>query len=161
MEISRERRREIVNALRKGTVPQRGLDFFAVGLSRFEPAIVEELAEVAGKDDRVDWLQKDLKTDELQSPLGPSILRVTLSGDSPEDVQLILNEVGKAYLKEFVANEKKKLISRKEQLEENYRSCADTLRKKRQKLRSRKEDLGLDDEDELARTIHGSGTPAG
>lgn len=46
MEISRERRREIFNALRKGTVPQRGLDFFAVGLGRFESVISDELADV-------------------------------------------------------------------------------------------------------------------
>jgi hypothetical protein len=47
MEISRERRRDIVSALRKGTVPQRGLDFLAVGLGRFEPVVAGELAEVA------------------------------------------------------------------------------------------------------------------
>src|SRR5205823_2841168 len=47
MDISRERRREIINALRKGTVPQRGLDFLAVGLGRFEPVVAEELADVA------------------------------------------------------------------------------------------------------------------
>jgi hypothetical protein len=47
MEISRERRRDIINALRKGTVPQRGLDFFAVGLGRFEPVVAGELADVA------------------------------------------------------------------------------------------------------------------
>src|SRR5271157_4842998 len=47
MEISRERLREIINALRRGTVPQRGLDFLAVGLDRFEPVITQELTEVA------------------------------------------------------------------------------------------------------------------
>jgi hypothetical protein len=47
MDISRERRREIIAALRKGTVPQRGLDFLAVGLGRFEPAMASELADVA------------------------------------------------------------------------------------------------------------------
>ena len=47
MEISPERRREIVAALRKGTVPQRGLDFLAVGLDRFEDVITDELADVA------------------------------------------------------------------------------------------------------------------
>lgn len=46
MDISRERRREIIAALRKGTVPQRGLDFLAVGLSRFESVIAAELADV-------------------------------------------------------------------------------------------------------------------
>ena len=43
MDISRERRREIIAALRKGTVPQRGLDFLAVGLNRFEPVMAAEL----------------------------------------------------------------------------------------------------------------------
>lgn len=47
MEISPEKRREIITALRKGTVPQRGLDFLAVGLSQFEPTIMSELGEVA------------------------------------------------------------------------------------------------------------------
>src|SRR5262245_21118259 len=47
MDVSRERRREIIAALRKGTVPQRGLDVLAVGLGRFEPAVSQELADVA------------------------------------------------------------------------------------------------------------------
>jgi hypothetical protein len=46
MEISRERRREIIAALRKGTVPQRGLDFLAVGLRPFESVIASELDDV-------------------------------------------------------------------------------------------------------------------
>jgi hypothetical protein len=47
MEVSNERRREIIAALRKGTVPQRGLDFLAVGLGPFEPVISSELGDVA------------------------------------------------------------------------------------------------------------------
>ena len=47
MDISRERRGEIIAALRKGSVPQRGLDFLAVGLGRFESTILQELANVA------------------------------------------------------------------------------------------------------------------
>ena len=39
LEVSARRRREIIDALRRGTVPQRGLDVFAVGLGRFEPAV--------------------------------------------------------------------------------------------------------------------------
>lgn len=46
MEISNERRRDIISALRKGTVPQRGLDFFAVGLSKFEAVTTSELNDV-------------------------------------------------------------------------------------------------------------------
>ncbi len=45
--ISRQRRQEIIDALRRGTVPRRSLDTFAVGLEPFEPAIEEELDKVA------------------------------------------------------------------------------------------------------------------
>ncbi len=45
--ISPQRRREIVDALRRGTVPQRGLDAFAVGTDRFAAAFDEDLAVVA------------------------------------------------------------------------------------------------------------------
>lgn len=41
------KRREIIDALRMGAVPRRGLELFAVGLERFERAIDEELAAVA------------------------------------------------------------------------------------------------------------------
>lgn len=44
--ISPERRLEIIDALRRGTVPRRNLDVFAVGLDRFEQALDEELARV-------------------------------------------------------------------------------------------------------------------
>jgi hypothetical protein len=43
MSVSRQRRRETVDALRAGTVPRRGLDLLAVGMDRFESAIDAEL----------------------------------------------------------------------------------------------------------------------
>ena len=45
--ISPQRRREVIDALRRGTVPQQGLDALAVGLDRIAPAIDEELRFVA------------------------------------------------------------------------------------------------------------------
>jgi len=45
--VSPVRRREILDALRRGTVPQRGLDLLAVGLDRIAPAVDAELAAVA------------------------------------------------------------------------------------------------------------------
>jgi hypothetical protein len=42
--LSPQRRTELVDALRRGTVPRVGLDAFAVGLERLGPAIDEELA---------------------------------------------------------------------------------------------------------------------
>ena len=46
LSVSPRRRREIVDALRRGTVPQQGLDIMAVGLDRFTTAIDDELASV-------------------------------------------------------------------------------------------------------------------
>jgi hypothetical protein len=45
--LSPRRRRDIIDALRRGTVPQRGLDVMAVGLERFEAAINSELDSTA------------------------------------------------------------------------------------------------------------------
>jgi hypothetical protein len=45
--VSPARRREVIDALRRGTVPQAGLDLFAVGLDRFAQAADAELAAVA------------------------------------------------------------------------------------------------------------------
>ncbi|MEU1216228.1 BREX system ATP-binding protein BrxD [Streptomyces sp. NPDC005791] len=46
-EISTARRRDVVDALRRGTVPQSGLGLFAVGLDRFEAALEGDLSTVA------------------------------------------------------------------------------------------------------------------
>lgn len=47
MSVSPQRREEIIDALRRGTVPRSSLDTFAVGLGVFEPALDEELRKVA------------------------------------------------------------------------------------------------------------------
>lgn len=44
--VSAVRRREVIDALRRGTVPQSGLDLFAVGLDRFEAALDDDLTTV-------------------------------------------------------------------------------------------------------------------
>jgi hypothetical protein len=46
MSISPRRRQEIIDALRRGTVPHSSLDAFAVGLDRLEPAFQEEMQSV-------------------------------------------------------------------------------------------------------------------
>jgi hypothetical protein len=47
MSVSVLLRKEVIDALRRGTVPRRGLDLFAVGTARFEGALKEELSTVA------------------------------------------------------------------------------------------------------------------
>src|ERR1022692_4005571 len=41
--VSPRRRREVIDALRRGTVPANGLDLLAVGLDRFTPALDADL----------------------------------------------------------------------------------------------------------------------
>jgi len=45
-ELSKLKRQQIVDALRRGTVPRQGLELFAVGMNRFEKAIDKELTSV-------------------------------------------------------------------------------------------------------------------
>lgn len=45
--ISPQRLREVLDSLRRGTVPSRGLDVFAVGLERYSVALQEDLARVS------------------------------------------------------------------------------------------------------------------
>lgn len=47
MSISPKRRQEIIDALRRGTVPRSSLDAFAVGLQRFESVLDDELQKVS------------------------------------------------------------------------------------------------------------------
>lgn len=46
--VSPRRRRDVIHALRRGTVPAQGLDLLAVGLQPFEAALEGELDTVAG-----------------------------------------------------------------------------------------------------------------
>ncbi len=46
--VSAQRRTDVIDALRAGAVPVRGLDLLAVGLDNFETAIIQELGKVRG-----------------------------------------------------------------------------------------------------------------
>ncbi len=48
MSLSPRRREDVLDSLRRGTVPQQGLDVLAVGLDRFEAHFDEELVRVKG-----------------------------------------------------------------------------------------------------------------
>jgi hypothetical protein len=60
--VSALKRREIVDALRLGAVPRRGLELFAIGLERFEHAIDDELAAVAAGSGRFKAVRGDYGT---------------------------------------------------------------------------------------------------
>jgi len=90
------------------------------------------------------WLELALKTDFT---LGPEIMRVTLSGDDPEEVAKIVNAVVDAYMVEVEQREKNRRQIRKEQLKENYRQSEENLRKLRLALHARQEALKIGDKE--------------
>ena len=45
VDVSARRRREVIGALRRGTVPESGLDLLAVGLDRFTAAMDDDTVE--------------------------------------------------------------------------------------------------------------------
>ena len=61
-DVSLLKRREIVDALRIGAVPRRGLEHFAVGLDRYERAVDEELEMVAAGSGRFKAVRGDYGT---------------------------------------------------------------------------------------------------
>jgi len=82
------------------------------------------------KQDRAAVLKR-LSTDLKVEPVGPQILRLTLTGADPEELPILVNAVKEAYLREVVGNEQTRRRKRKEFLEEAYRDCEKRLRDKR------------------------------
>jgi capsular exopolysaccharide synthesis family protein len=100
---------------------------------------VAGLAELGEHADPLDWLQRDLQTDVTA---GPEFVRVTLSGEHPQDVAVILNTVVKTYLTEATKKERELQKSRIEQLQASFRNYQEDLRKKRSELKGLEETIG-------------------
>ena len=67
--------------------------------------------KLATKNNAIDWLEKNLQTD---TALGPEVLRVSLSGENPEEVAQLLNAVIESYLQDLVYKEHTKQVTRLE-----------------------------------------------
>jgi capsular exopolysaccharide synthesis family protein len=103
---------------------------------------VAELSEIRDCTDPAGWLADALVVDSL---LGPEIVRVSLTGDSAENVAVVVNAVVKAYLQEVVNAEKIKQQARIAELMDNLRGLEDTVRRKRIMLKDLEASLGVDD----------------
>src|SRR5215468_7886350 len=77
MTVSPRRRQEIIDALRRGTVPHSSLDAFAVGLEAFEPALEQELLAVKGggavfkavRGRKLGFATSEVQVSETETPL--------------------------------------------------------------------------------------------
>src|SRR5207244_7516449 len=102
---------------------------------------VAELSEIREHADALAWLEKWL---EVDTTLGVEILRITLSGDRPDDIAAILNAICAGYLQQMEQAEQAKSVARIEQLQTNFRQYQENLRKKRAALKELEDQLGVD-----------------
>ena len=105
------------------------------------PAI-QQLNEIQAKADPKQWLQEKLLTDTLQSP---EILRISLSGDNPEELATILDVVIDKYIEESKKRDGVRLLERRKALLAKYEETAELLREKRFKLSNQLREDGVED----------------
>src|SRR5262249_46661991 len=79
------------------------------------PDKIKSLPTVEEQQHPVDWLGKELGVDFLP---GSEILRISLSGDRPEDLAALANAVAQAYLEEIGGQDEKDRLARYDQLKE-------------------------------------------
>ena len=73
----------------------------------------------------VEWLMKELNVDEQ---ISPEFLKISLQGEYPEDLALIVNAVKDSFLNEVVYNERNKRIENLRRAEESYRERDERVR---------------------------------
>ena len=79
---------------------------------------IRELSEMQKhQGSEMEWLQKDLVVDTL---MGPEILRVTLTGDNPDDIAKILNALIPIYKEKFDSDELDELNHQIDQLRQEH-----------------------------------------
>lgn len=103
---------------------------------------VAELRLIRQQADPVQWLEKEVKADYS---LAPEVLRVSLSGTSPEELTTIVNAVRDAYLREYVDKEKNERQKRLDKLKKLAADYEELLRDRRRTLRELAENVGSRD----------------
>ncbi len=90
----------------------------------------------------VEWLMKELNVNEQ---ISPEFLKISLQGEYPEDLALIVNAVKDSYLNEVVYNERNKRIENLRKAEESHRDVDKRVRAAQQKIEHLATNLGTVD----------------
>jgi capsular exopolysaccharide synthesis family protein len=103
---------------------------------------VKRLRLINQQPDPIAWLEEELKVDVKENS---EIVTVTLEGEDPDELVILLNALTQAYLQE-VKNEERKLRSdRVAELDDILTKTKEKLRTKRETLRKRADELGTGD----------------
>ena len=90
----------------------------------------------------VEWLMKELNVDEQ---ISPEFLKISLQGEYPEDLALIVNAIKESYLNEVVYNERNKRIENLRKAEESHRDVDKRVRAALQEIERLATNLGTVD----------------
>jgi capsular exopolysaccharide synthesis family protein len=110
-----------------------------------EPSVAS-LPTVRGQEDPVEWLEKAIK---LEFPGNSEILELSLSGDRPDDLEVLLNGITDTYMRLVVDAEQKGRLDRLDNLRKLWDRYQDDLRNKRRSLRQLAEAAGSNDKETL------------
>ncbi len=110
---------------------------------------VSELPVIAKQTDELAWLAK-----QIQAKYEGEILTVSMSGEDPRALPLIVNAVVQSYLDEVVNYEKQSRIERFEKIRELYDNAQRRLTTRRQELKALADQQGAGDI-ETNRLVHG------
>jgi capsular exopolysaccharide synthesis family protein len=108
---------------------------------------VADLPMIKRLDNSVEWLERNLQVD---TAISPEIVRVYLSGDSPEELAAVVNAIADCYLNEVVNKERNDRLSRLDQLERSSKRFDDIIRENKTKRRTLSEKMGTGDLQALA-----------
>jgi capsular exopolysaccharide synthesis family protein len=118
-----------------------------VRMSALRKPLVSELTMLQDKTDVLEWLENNINVDLA---VGPEILRVSLNGDKPKELVILLNAIIDAYLQEIVHNEKHKREDRLQQMKKINADFEADLKIKRRELQDLAEIAGSGDMKTLA-----------
>jgi capsular exopolysaccharide synthesis family protein len=109
---------------------------------------VATLAILNDKADPIQWVEKEIKADYT---IAPEILSISMTGDHPDELSILVEAIRDAYLQEIVNREQTELNTRLERLNEYYTARANRVDTKRKAVRGLAEGLGSRDPVTLAR----------
>ena len=111
-------------------------------ISALRKPAVACLAVVQKEDDPVRWLAKNLR---VEYPGNAEIMRVSLTGNSPDEVAVLVRAVVEAYMNGAGDAERREKREHLNELEKLYTEKSDLLRTKRTEIKNLADQLGTAD----------------
>ena len=103
---------------------------------------VKKLPAVLAKVDPVLWLEK-----QIQADFQGEVFRISMSGEKPEDLAILVNAVAKAYTSHTVEDESGERNARKDHLQKLYNEYQRTLERQRAELKKLTQTVGANDKE--------------